>query len=131
MNQESYPHVPTRAQKVRLVSVMSASAAARKFISDPLAEAVFRQTEAGKEAAPQYGSNVRVRSVANILRQSGSPSPSFPWARASVMEADRLLYSTDFPLQAAKRSHAARLSDRGLERKYGYRFVDWMRMFWV
>src|SRR5713226_8215764 len=109
---------------------MSASAAARSLFRIPLAEAVFRQTEAGKEAAPQYGSNVRVRSVANILSQSGFTVTQLSLGtgkrygnRSHYFVPPTLLYK----LRSGVTPHVCQIV--ALSESTGYRFVDWMRMF--
>ena len=109
---------------------MSASAAARSLFRIPLAEAVFRQTEAGKEAAPQYGSNVRVRSVANILRQSGFTVTQLSLgtgkrygSRSPYFIPPTFLYK----LRSGVTPHVCQIV--ALSESTGYRFVDWMRMF--
>src|SRR5882724_13276522 len=108
---------------------MSASAAARSLFRIPLAEAVFRQTEAGKEAAPQYGSNVRVRSVANILRQSGFTVTQLSLgtgkrygSRSPYFIPPTFLYK----LRSGVTPHVCQIA--ALSESTGYSFVDWLRL---
>src|SRR5216683_8329456 len=108
---------------------MSASSAARSLFRIPLAEAVFRQTEAGKEAASQYGANVRVRSVAYILRQSGFTVTQLSLgtgkrygSRSPYFIPPTFLYQ----LRSGVTPHVCQIV--ALSESTGHRFVDWLRM---
>src|ERR1700680_2009701 len=109
---------------------MSASAAARSLFRIPLGEAVFRQTDDGEDAAHQYGLSVRVRSVANILRQSGytvtrlsTGTGKRHGSRSPYFIPPTFLYK----LRSGVTPHVCQIV--ALSESTGYRFVDWMRMF--
>jgi hypothetical protein len=109
---------------------MSASAAARGLSGIPLAEAVFRLGDAREDALHQYGSNVRVRSIATILRHSGctvtqlSIGTGHRYGRKSpYFIPPTFLYK----LRSGVTPHICQVV--ALSESTGYRFVDWMRIF--
>jgi hypothetical protein len=109
---------------------MSASAAVRGLSEIPLTEAIFRQSETGDDAVHQYGSRIRVQSIANILRHSG-----YTITQLSNRTGDRYGRQSSYfipptflyKLRSGVTPHICQIV--ALSESTGYCFVDWMRIF--
>ena len=109
---------------------MSASAAVRGLSEIPLTEAIFRQSETGDDAIHQYGSRIRVQSIANILRHSG-----YTITQLSNRTGDRYGRQSSYfipptflyKLRSGVTPHICQIV--ALSESTGYCFVDWMRIF--
>jgi len=109
---------------------MSATAAARGLSGIAFTGAVFRLAQGGEHALPQFGSNLRVQSIANILRRSG-----YTVAQLSALTSQR--YGCRSPyfipptflykLRSGITPHICQIV--ALSQSTGYRFLDWMRIF--
>jgi hypothetical protein len=109
---------------------MSATAAARGLSGIAFTGAVFRPAQGGEHALPQYGSNYRVQSIANVLRRSG-----YTIAQLSRLTSQR--YGCRSPyfipptflykLRSGVTPHICQIV--ALSQSTGYRFVDWMLTF--
>jgi hypothetical protein len=109
---------------------MSASAVAHGLSGIPLTEAAFRQGDAGEDALRQYGSNVRVQSIANILRHSGDTVTQLSTGTGQRYGCESPYFIPPtflYKLRSGVTPHICQVV--ALSESTGYRFVDWMRIF--
>ncbi len=108
---------------------MSASAVARGLFQTSLREAVLRQTEAGEDDGRWYGSHIRARLIANILRQSGHTVAQLSTGTGKRYGSRSPYFIPPtflFKLRRGVTPHICQIA--ALSESTGYRFVDWMRV---
>jgi hypothetical protein len=109
---------------------MCASAAARGLSWTPLAKGPFRPSTAGEDTAHWCGREVTLRSIRDILRQSGNTVSRISndtgkryGSRSHYFIPPTFLYT----LHRGVTPHVCQIV--ALSASTGYRFVDWMRLF--
>src|SRR6266852_406902 len=132
MNQKSYPLVPTHEQRVRLASLTERVRHGTRSPTDSSHGGCFSPAQNWR----RYCASVWLEHPGPDHRESLAPlglyrHPAFNRHGSALRTQITLLYSANFPLQAAKRSHAARLSDRNLERNHRLRLRRLDANLWI
>jgi len=108
---------------------MNASAAVGGLFRIPRAGPAFRWSEAGEDAAPQWGWDDQVESIRNILSQDGRTITQLSAAtrRRYGSSSSYFIPATFlYQLRSGVTPHVCQIV--ALSESTGYRFVDWLRM---